>query len=339
MFETSPYFVAEISGNHLGQLSVATELVREAAEAGADAVKLQTYTADSMTLNLDSVQFQVSPDHSLWGGRNLYELYEEAHTPREWHDEIFTLAKELGMSAFSTPFDEDSVRFLETLDVPAFKVASLEIVDHPLLERIGQTGKPVLLSTGTASLAEIVEAIDVLRLAGSGKITPLVCTSSYPASASDSNLRRIKTLQLALGGDIGLSDHTLGIAVPIAAIALGATVIEKHLTLDRGRGGPDSAFSLEPSEFREMIEAGRAAQSALGSGEFIGSASESESIRLRPSLWVTENVRKGDLVSRSNVASLRPSGGLHPKHFPAVVGRKFKEDLPLGAALSWQHLD
>ena len=339
MFETSPYFVAEISGNHLGQLRVAKELVREAARAGADAVKLQTYTADSMTLDIDSVQFQVSPNHSLWGGRKLYELYEEAHTPREWHGEIFTLAKELGMSPFSTPFDEDSVGFLETLDVPAFKVASLEIVDHPLLERIGHTGKPVLLSTGTASLAEIVEAVDVLRLAGSGKITPLVCTSSYPASPSDANLRRIKTLQLALGCDIGLSDHTLGIAVPIAAIALGATVIEKHLTLDRGRGGPDSAFSLEPSEFREMIEAGRAARSALGSGEFTGSASESESIRLRPSLWVTENVRKGDLVSPSNVMSLRPSGGLHPKHFPAVVGRKFKEDLPLGVALSWQHLD
>ena len=339
MFDASPFFVAEISGNHLGQLSIAKDLVRAAARAGADAVKLQTYTADSMTLNLDTPQFQVSADHPLWGGRNLHQLYEEAHTPRAWHAEIFSLARDLGMSAFSTPFDEDSVDFLETLGVPAFKISSLEIVDHPLLERVGKTRKPVLLSTGTASLPEIVEAVEVLRRAGSDVIVPLICTSSYPSSASDANLNRIRTLKLALGTAIGLSDHTLGFAVPTAAIALGAAVIEKHLTLDRNQGGPDSAFSLEPAEFQAMIEAGRDAQSALGSSEFSPSASESESMRLRPSLWVTKDVHKGDPVSFSNVSSLRPSGGLHPRHFPGVQGRIFRQDLPFGTALSWEHVE
>lgn len=338
MFDSKPYFIAEISGNHRGSLSVARELVSAAAEAGADAVKLQTYTAESMTLAVQSDNFRVSEGHPLWGGRYLYELYEEAHTPRDWHAELFGLAHSLGLEAFSTPFDEDAVDFLSKLEVPAFKVASLEIIDHPLLKAIGATSKPVLLSTGTASLSEIAEAVEVLKISGSESVIPLVCTSAYPSSPNDANLLRLQTLRAAFGTEVGLSDHTLGIGVPIAAVALGATIIEKHLTLERKLGGPDSAFSLEPSEFRQMVDAGRDARVAIGRGEFQKIESEDESLRLRPSLWVTQNVEANEEVSPMNVASVRPAGGLSPKHWTNVQGKRFTQKLSAGTALSWNHL-
>lgn len=338
MFDSKPYFIAEISGNHRGSLSVARELVRAAADAGADAVKLQTYTPESMTLNVKSELFQVSADHPLWGGQHLYDLYTKAQTPREWHSELFELAWSLGLDAFSTPFDEDAVKFLSELGVPAFKVASLEIVDLPLLRTIGQTNKPVLLSTGTASLSEVAEAIEVLKSSGSEMVIPLVCTSAYPSSASDANLLRLRTIQIAFGTEVGLSDHTLGIGVPIAAVALGATIIEKHLTIERSLGGPDSGFSLEPSEFREMVTAAHDAHLAIGSGEFSSVESEKESLRLRPSLWVTRDVQTGEEITPKNVASLRPAGGLSPKHWTSVQGRHFARSLEAGTPLTWSHL-
>lgn len=335
MFESEPYFIAEISANHLGRLSVAKDLVSAAADAGADAVKLQTYTAESMTLNIDSPEFRVSDGHELWGGRGLYELYQEAHTPLSWHEEIFSLASALGIDAFSTPFDEKAVDFLETLDVPAYKVASLEIIDLPLIQRIAQTGKPILISTGGGSLTEIAAALEAAKGAGTAEVIPLVCTSSYPAKPSDAHLRRIKTLGGIFGTRVGLSDHTLGSAVAVAGIALGAVVIEKHLTLDRGLGGPDSEFSMEPNEFRLMVADGKAAFESLGNPSHFRSDSEFESVRLRPSLWVTQKVTAGDTVTIDNVRSLRPSGGLPPAAWPEVVGKTFKDDFEMGTPLTW----
>ena len=338
MLQNKPYFIAEISANHLGQLSRAKELIKRAAAAGADAVKLQTYSPDSMTLNLDSPQFRVSEQHTLWGGRKLYDLYEEAQTPRSWHPILFDLANEQGLDAFSTPFDEESVDYLNDLGVPAFKVASLEIIDHPLLERIASKKKPVLLSTGAASLSEIATAVGILMDAGASEVVPLVCTSAYPASASDANLRRLQTLRSAFGSEVGLSDHTLGLGVAVAAVALGAGVIEKHLTLDRAHGGPDSAFSLNPTEFGDMVTAGREAHMALGSSSFQSRSSEAESVRLRPSLWVIKDVTQGEPVTTSNVASMRPSGGLRPRHFREVLTREFNQSIPAGTALDWSLL-
>ena len=338
MFESEPYFIAEISANHLGKLSVARDLVTAAADAGANAVKLQTYTAQSMTLKIDSPEFKVSQDHVLWGGRSLYELYEEAHTPLSWHEELFSLASSLGLDAFSTPFDEEAVDFLAALDVPAYKVASLEIIDLPLIQKIAQTGKPVLLSTGGASLSEITAAVEVAQSEGSNEVIPLVCTSSYPAMPSDAHLLRIPSLSTLFGTRVGLSDHTLGSAVTIAGITLGAVVIEKHLTLNRKAGGPDAEFSMEPEEFRSMVEDGKSAFESLGSASHYRSDSESESVRLRPSLWVTRRVSAGERVTQDNVRSLRPSGGLPPVTWPQVANRRFSQDFEMGTPLTWDCL-
>jgi N-acetylneuraminate synthase len=335
MFDKNPYFIAEISANHLGQLSIAKELVHAAAESGADAVKLQTYSPSSMTLDSELPQFKVSGDHPLWGGRKLWDLYQEAQTPLEWHVELFALATSLGLEAFSTPFDEEAVDALEQLEVPAYKVASLEIVDHPLIERIAATKKPMLLSTGGANLSEIFDAVETAKAGGATAIIPLVCTSSYPAQASDANLRRIPALSEILGVPIGLSDHTLGIGVSLAGIALGASVIEKHLTLRRASGGADSAFSMEPHEFLLLTTEGRAAYSALGTPRDFVAPSELESRRLRPSLWVVRAVTKGERVSSDNTKSLRPSGGLHPKMIHQITGKTFNVDLPAGTPLSF----
>jgi len=338
IFDKVPYFIAEISANHLGKLSIARRLVEAAAEAKADAIKLQTYTPQSMTLDIDAPHFRVSPGHPLWGGRSLFDLYTQAQTPRDWHQELFELANDLGLDAFSTPFDESAVDFLESLNVPAYKVASLEIVDLPLIERIGQTGKPILISTGAASLQEISEAVSVAKQAGSAKVIPLVCTSSYPAQPSDAHLRRIPVLQEIFGSAVGLSDHTLGAGVSTAGIALGATVVEKHLTLDRALGGADAEFSMEPQEFRQLVQYGKEAHEALGSPSHFQSQSEAESIRLRPSLYIVFDVEEGGLVSSENVASLRPSGGLPPKAFLEAKGRKFKGSFPAGTPLTWDLL-
>lgn len=333
-----PMIIAEISGNHNGSLDRALEIVRAAAAAGAHAVKIQTYTADTITLDVDSPAFRVSDGHALWGARTLHDLYEEAHTPWEWHAPIFTLARELGMLAFSTPFDETAVEFLETLDVPMYKIASLEIVDLPLIEQVARTGKPVILSVGTASIGEIAAAVEAARRGGCIDLTLLACTSSYPAEPDDANLRRIPVMAEMFGVKVGLSDHTSGIGVSIAATALGATVIEKHVTLRRSDGGVDSAFSLEPEELRLLVEGCDAAARALGAAHVWTTGAEAESLRLRPSLYVAEGVAAGDEVTSRNVRSVRPAGGLPPADLPRVLGRRFAEDAEVGTPVSWELL-
>ncbi|WP_292794848.1 pseudaminic acid synthase [Microbacterium sp. UBA6633] len=333
-----PMIIAEISGNHNGSLDRALEIVRAAAAAGAHAVKIQTYTADTITLDVDAPAFRVSEGHALWGSRTLHDLYEEAHTPWDWHAPIFTLARELGMLAFSTPFDETAVEFLETLDVPMYKIASLEIVDLPLIEQVARTGKPVILSVGTASIGEVAAAVDAARRGGCSDLTLLACTSSYPAEPDDANLRRIPVMADMFGVKVGLSDHTSGVGVSIAATALGAAVIEKHVTLRRSDGGVDSAFSLEPEELRLLVEGCDAAARALGAAHVWTTGAEAESLRLRPSLYVAERVAAGDEVTSRNVRSVRPSGGLPPADLPRVLGRRFAEDAEVGTPVSWELL-
>lgn len=330
-----PLIIAEISGNHNGSLDRALEIVRAAASAGAHAVKIQTYTADTITLNVDTPAFRVSEGHALWASRTLYDLYQEAHTPWEWHKPIFDRARELGLLAFSTPFDETAVDFLESLDVPLYKIASLEIVDLPLIAQVSRTGKPVILSVGTASIAEVAAAVETARSAGCDDLTLLACTSSYPAEPDDANLRRIPVMAEMFGVKVGLSDHTLGVGVSVAAAALGASVIEKHFTLRRADGGVDSAFSLEPEELRQLVDACDFAARALGSASVWTTSAESESLRLRPSLYVSADVRAGDRATSENVRSVRPAGGLPPAEIDRVLGRAFASDAPLGTPVSW----
>lgn len=334
----APLMVAEMSGNHQGSLDRALEIVRAAHAAGADALKIQTYTADTITLDVDSPAFRVSEGHALWGSRRLYDLYEEAHTPWEWHEPIFSLARELGMLAFSSPFDETAVDFLESLDVPMYKIASLEIVDIPLIRQVAATGKPVIISVGTASLAETAHAVEAARAAGCEDLTLLACTSSYPADPADANVRRIPAMAEMFGVKVGFSDHAPGVGVSVAATALGATVIEKHLTLDRSEGGVDADFSLDPEEFRTLVTACKDAAAALGAASVWATQAEAESLRLRPSLWITSDVRAGDEVTAENVRSVRPAGGLAPVELERVLGRRFATDAAPGTALSWDLL-
>lgn len=331
-----PLIIAEISGNHNGSLERALDIVRSAAKAGAGAVKIQTYTADTITLNVNTPAFRVSDGHALWGSRTLHDLYREAHTPWEWHEPIFSLANELGMKAFSTPFDETAVDFLEDLDVPMYKIASLEIVDLPLIELVASTKKPVILSVGTASIAEVAVAVEAARRGGCEDLTLLACTSSYPAEPDDANLRRIPAMAEMFGVRVGLSDHTLGVGVSIAATALGASVIEKHVTLSRTDGGVDAAFSLEPSELKLLVEGCDAAARALGSAHVWTTGAESESLRLRPSLYVSRDVEQGERATSENVRSVRPSGGLPPADLPRVLGRTFSTAAPVGTPVSWE---
>ncbi len=330
-----PLIVAEISGNHNGSLDRALEIVRAVADAGAHAVKIQTYTADTITLDVDTPAFRVSDGHELWGSRTLHDLYEEAHTPWEWHEPIFSLARELGMIAFSTPFDETAVDFLEGLDVPLYKIASLEIVDLPLITQVARTGKPVILSVGTASIGEVAAAVDAARLGGCADLTLLACTSSYPAIPDDANLLRMPTMRELFDVKVGLSDHTLGVGVSIAATALGATVIEKHVTLRRSDGGVDAAFSLEPEELRLLVDGCDAAARAIGSPSAWATEAESESLRLRPSLYVASAASAGEKATGTNVRSVRPSGGLAPVEIDRVIGRTFAHDVEIGTPVSW----
>jgi pseudaminic acid synthase len=330
-----PMIVAEISGNHNGSLDRALDIVRAAADAGAHAVKIQTYTADTITLDVDSPAFRISSGHELWGSRTLYELYQEAHTPWEWHEPIFTLAKELSLLAFSTPFDETAVDFLESLDVPLYKIASLEIVDLPLIHQVAETRKPMILSVGTASVAEVAAAVEAARAGGCTDLTLLACTSSYPAIPDDANLRRMPVMAELFGCKVGLSDHTLGIGVAVAATALGASVIEKHVTLARADGGVDSAFSLEPHELKQLVDECDAATRALGAADVWATSAENESLRLRPSLYVTRDVKPGDLVTHDNVRSVRPSGGLAPAELPTILGSIFSREAIAGTPVSW----
>jgi N-acetylneuraminate synthase len=328
------YIIAELSANHNQSFDRAVELVRAAKQCGADAVKLQTYTPDTITIDADGPQFRHGSD-SLWAGKRLYDLYGEAYTPWEWQPKLKALADELGLDLFSTPFDPTAVDFLERMGVPAYKVASFELVDLPLIERISRTGKPLIASTGMATLAEIAEAVDAARRAGAGGIALLKCTSAYPAPPEEMNLRTIPHLAEAFGVPAGLSDHTMGIAVPVAAVALGACIIEKHFTLSRAEPGPDSAFSLEPHEFRAMVEGVRTAERALGAIHY-GLCGRDEASRVfRRSLFVVQDVRAGEPFTEENVRSIRPGHGLPPKFLGAVLGRRAAGDLVRGTALHW----
>ena len=331
-----PFIIAEVSGNHNGSLERALEIVDAVASSGAQAVKLQTYTADTITIDSDRPEFRISEDHPLWGGSNLYQLYTEAHTPWDWHAPLFERARQHGLVPFSSPFDATAVDLLESLDAPLYKIASLEIGDLPLLRRVAQTGKPVILSNGAASLSDIDTAVRTIRGEGNDQIVVLACTSSYPASPSESNLRTIPVLRDAFGVQVGLSDHTMGIGAAIAAVALGATVVEKHVTLRRADGGVDSDFSLEPHELAALVAESGTAWEALGSPAITPTVSEGESQRLRRSLYVVKPVRAGDVVTPENVRSIRPAGGLAPAHYETVMGRAFRVDCEAGTPLTWE---
>jgi pseudaminic acid synthase len=328
------YVIAELSANHHQSFDEAVRLVRAAKECGADAVKLQTYTADTLTIRSRRPEFLVGGG-TLWDGRTLHDLYAEAYTPWDWQPRLKEVADDLGIALFSTPFDPTAVDFLEAMGVPAYKVASFELVDLPLIERVARTGKPVIMSTGMATIVEIEEAVAAARRAGATEIALLKCTSSYPAPASEANLRTIPHLADAFGVPAGLSDHTMGVAVPVAAVAVGACIIEKHFTLSRSAPGPDSAFSLEPHEFQAMVEAVRTAEQALGRVHYGLTANEEKSRVFRRSLYVVKDMRAGDLFTEETVRSIRPAKGLAPKHLGRVLGRRATRAIPAGTPCDW----
>lgn len=332
--DTPPFVIAEMSGNHNQSLDRALEIVRKAADAGANALKLQTFTPDAMTLNIKSDDFMANPD-SIWRGRNLYELYQEAVTPWEWHKPIFDLCRELGMVGFSSPFDEAAIDFLETLDVPCYKIASFECVDLPLIRKAASTGKPLIISTGMASVAEIAEAVDTAREVGSSDVVLLKCTSTYPASPENSNLRTISHMRELFGCAIGLSDHTMGIGVPIAAVASGATVIEKHFTLSRAEGGIDSAFSLEPHELASLVEESHRAWQAMGHIQYGPTKAEEKARLRRRSLYIASDLKAGDVLTQQNLRRIRPGLGLPPKFYDLLLGQKVTMDVKAGTPASW----
>lgn len=328
------FVIAELSANHAGSLDTAIAIVRSAAEAGADSIKLQTYRPDTITIDHDGPLFRVDSG-TVWDGRTLYDLYEEAHTPWEWHTALRDEAIRLGMTWFSSPFDDTAVDFLESLDIPAYKIASFEIVDLGLIRRAASTGKPMIISTGMATYDEIAEAVNAARGAGATEIALLKCTSAYPAPPEEVDLRTIPAMADAFNVPVGLSDHTIGVAVPVAAVAIGAAIIEKHVTLRRADGGPDGGFSLEPSEFAEMVSHIRIAEQALGSVNYIPTQSEAGSRSLRRSLFVVEDVSAGEAFTSSSVRSIRPGHGLHTRHLEEIIGRRAARDVPRGTPVSW----
>lgn len=333
--DAPPFIIAEMSGNHNQSLEVALRIVEAAAKAGAHALKLQTYTAETMTLDLDEGEFFIQDPTSLWAGSSLYALYEKAHTPWEWHAPIFARARELGMLAFSTPFDETAVDFLESLDVPAYKIASFENTDLPLIRRVAATGKPLIISTGMASVAELDESVHAARAAGCKDLILLKCTSTYPASPENSHVRTIPHLRELFGCQVGLSDHSMGVGVAVAAVALGATVVEKHFTLDRADGGVDSSFSLEPAELASLVVETERAWQALGQVHYGVTEAERKSLVYRRSLYVTRDMVAGETFSADNLRAIRPGLGLAPRHLDAVLGRCARQALKRGTALAW----
>ena len=329
-----PFIIAEMSGNHNQSLARALAIVDAAAAAGADAIKLQTYTAETMTIR---GALTIEDSNSLWKGRELFELYEMAHTPWDWHAAIFDRAKELGMIAFSSPFDASAVDFLETLDVPAYKVASFENTDHPLLKKIAQTGKPVIMSTGVSSLTDIDEAVRVLKSNGCKELVLLKCTSTYPASPATCHMRTLPHMaQLFEDTLVGLSDHTMGLAVPITAVAFGACVIEKHFTLSRAEGGVDSAFSMEPEELRQLVIETERAALALGKIQYGVQQAEEKSKQFKRSIYVVKEVKAGEALTLENTRIIRPGFGLAPKRYDEVLGRMAKETIAAGTPLEWE---
>jgi len=328
------YLIAEMSGNHNQSFEEAVRIVEAAKAAGADAVKLQTYTPDTITMDGDHPAFKV-PDGTLWTGKTLYQLYGEAYTPWEWQPKLKDIANRLGMDLFSSPFDFTAVDFLETMNVPAYKVASFEMCDVPLVEYMARTGKPMIMSTGMSSLAEIQEAVDTARGAGCRQLVLLKCTSAYPAPPEEMNIAAIPFMAERFGTAVGLSDHTLTNDTAIASVALGACVIEKHFTLSRSAPGPDNAFSLEPHEFRALVDSVRTVEKALGSPHFTPTPHEAGNLQFRRSLFVTADVRAGEPLTEKNVRSIRPGVGLAPRHYREVLGRKAARDIRRGTPLSW----
>lgn len=331
-----PFIIAEMSGNHNQSLERALEIVEAAAKTGAHALKIQTYTPDTMTLDLDEREFHISDPKSLWAGNSLYKLYGEAYTPWEWHKPIFDRARELGIIAFSTPFDDTAVDFLESLDVPCYKIASFENTDLPLIRRVAATGKPLIISTGMASIAELDETVKAAREAGCKDLILLKCTSTYPATARNTNILTIPHMRELFGCEVGLSDHTMGIGVSVASVALGATVIEKHFTLNRADGGVDSTFSMEPSEMAQLVVETERAWQALGQVSYGATEAEKKSIVFRRSLYVVKDLKAGDELTKDNVRAIRPGLGLPTKYLDVVLGKKMKRDVARGMALSWK---
>lgn len=331
-----PYVICELSGNHNGSIDRALQLIEAAAATGADAIKIQTYTPDTITIDHDGPGFRI--EGGLWDGRTLYDLYAEAQTPFEWHQRLFDRARELGVTLFSSPFDETAVDLLESLEAPAYKIASFEAVDLPLIARVARTGKPMIISTGMANEREIGEAVQAARENGCDQIVLLHCVSSYPAPDEESNVRTVADLAERFGVVSGLSDHTFGSAVAVASIALGGCVVEKHFTLRRADGGPDAAFSLEPEEFRSLVEDCKRAWRALGSATYDLQGCERGNITFRRSLYVVRDVPAGDALTSENVRSIRPGYGLAPKHLPEVLGRRANRDLKRGEPLAWDAL-
>ena len=330
----SVYIIAELSANHNHDFNQAVKLIHAAKEAGADAVKLQTYTPDTLTINCENKYFKIG-EGTIWEGKNLYSLYQEAYTPWEWQPDLKKIANDLGMDLFSTPFDFSSVDFLEKMNVPTYKIASFEIVDIPLIQKIARTGKPIIVSTGMASLVEIEEAVDAIRNEGNDQIALLKCTSAYPALPEDMNLTTIPDMAKKFNVPIGISDHTLGITVPIAAVALGACIVEKHFTLSRTTLGPDSSFSLEPHEFKTMVDAIRETEKALGMVNYSVTEHEKASRIFRRSLFAVEDIAEGEILNEKNIRSIRPGYGLPPKYFYEILGKKAKEKICRGTPLHW----
>ena len=333
-----PFIIAEMSGNHNQSLDRALEIVEAAAKSGAHALKIQTYTPDTMTLDLDEREFHISDPNSLWAGTSLYKLYSEAYTPWEWHKPIFDRARELGIICFSTPFDDTAVDFLENLDVPCYKIASFENTDIPLIRRVAATGKPLIISTGMATVAELDETVRAAREAGCKELILLKCTSTYPATADNTNILTIPHLRELFGCEVGLSDHTLGVGVSVASVALGASIIEKHFTLNRAEGGVDSAFSMEPSEMALLVVETERAWEAIGKVSYGPTEAEKKSLKYRRTLYVVKNMKAGDIISKENIQAIRPGLGLQTKYLDVVLGKTVKQDLPRGSALTWDML-
>lgn len=335
--DAPPYVIAELSANHNGRLDIAMKILEEAKKAGADAVKLQTYTADTITLNSHAEEFHIHG--GLWDGKTLYQLYQEAHMPWEWHKPLFEYARKLGITIFSSPFDNTAVNLLEELNAPAYKVASFEAVDLPLIRYIARTGKPMIISTGMADTDEIAEAIDAARSGGCKELAILHCVSGYPAPAEDYNLRTIPDMIDRFALVTGLSDHTLDNTTAIASVIMGASIIEKHFTLDRNGGGPDDSFSLEPAELAALCTGAKTAWQALGQVDYGRKSSEQGNVKFRRSLYFVKPLKKGDRVTADAVRSIRPGFGLAPKHLDEVLGATLKMDVGFGTAISWDHLE
>ena len=330
-----PFIIAEMSGNHNLSLERALEIVEAAAKTGAHALKIQTYTPDTMTLDLDEREFHISDPNSLWAGTSLYKLYGEAYTPWEWHKPIFDRARKLGIIPFSTPFDDTAVDFLESLDVPCYKIASFENTDLPLIRRVAATGKPLIISTGMASIAELDDTVRAAREAGCKDLILLKCTSTYPATAQNTNILTIPHLREMFDCEVGLSDHTMGVGVSVGSVALGATVIEKHFTLNRADGGVDSSFSMEPAEMVQLVVETERAWQALGQVSYGATEAEKKSVQFRRSLYIVKDLKAGDVLTKENVRAIRPGLGLPTKYLEQVLGKQVKQDVKRGTGLSW----